>query len=215
MCDHDTLHCPAAKARCVSLCLSGAKYLSCFIYFSFALHAFILHPLSSTSLPRTGEGQCLPFSLHTVLFLNQACEAWSLPANPPSTIIMPRRPCTLDNTPFPLISSPFPSIFRWLSGPLILNPHVSRWGFNDPGECGSMKRCPAAHVVSAVNLFKYLLNLVLGLWPENVFQINSVKSWMNLLTFVSDNVPWIGSHLSLADFFVDEVLGWIKFSFSF
>lgn len=36
------------------------------------------------------------------------------------------------------------------------------------------------------NLLKYLLNLVLGLWPENVFQINSVKTWMNLLTFVSD-----------------------------
>lgn len=55
-------------------------------------------------------------------------------------------------------------------------------GFNGLGECGRTKRWPAVHVVSAANLFKYLLSLVLGLWPENVFQINSVKTWMNWLT---------------------------------
>ncbi len=70
----------------LSLSLGGKVPLLLHLFF-LCLHAFILHPLSSTSLPRTGEGQCLLFSLHTVLFLNQACEAWSLPANPPSTII--------------------------------------------------------------------------------------------------------------------------------
>lgn len=86
---------------------------------------------------------------------------------------------------FPSHFISFPSIFWWLSGPLILNPHVSRCGFNDPGECGSTS--------GACRLNSEFV--VLGLWPENVFQINSVKSWMNLLTFVSDNVPWIGFKL--------------------
>ncbi len=173
LCDHDTLHCPAAKARRVSLCLSGAQYLSCFIYFS------------------------LPFMLSLcMLYLHHPSLTLGL--------VYPCKPSFINNYVPPhwttRLSLSFPSIFWWLSAPLILN-HVSRCGFNDPGECGSTKRCPAAHVVSTANSFRYLLNLVLGLWPENVFQINSVKSWMNLLTFVSDNVPRIGSHLSLADVF--------------
>ncbi len=163
----------------VSLCLSGAQYLSCFIYFSlpFMLSLCILY-LQLPSLTLGLVYPCKPSFINNYAQMSLHTEQLVFPSH--------------------FIS--FPSIFWWLSGPLILN-HVSRWGFNDPGECGSTKRCPAAHVVSTANSFRYLLNLVLGLWPENVFQINSVKSRMNLLTFVSDNVPWIGSHLSLADVF--------------